>query len=366
MYSAADSPCRRRFLQSLAQAGGGLALSALSRTARAEPHRARLKLGLDNFAVRAMQWKAPELIDYAARLELDSLLISDLDAFESLEDAHLKGLQARAADRGLQLHVGTWSICPSSVSFKPTHGTAEEHLRLGIRVARALGSPVVRVILGSWRDRLTPGGIGARIADTLKVLRACRTQAIDAGVKVAVENHAGDLRAVELKGLIEQAGPDFVGANMDSGNAVWALEDPLQTLEVLGPYVATTSLRDSAVWLSNRGATVQWTAMGDGQIDWKAYFDRFAALCPNVPVHIETISGFNHELAYLESEFWQAYPEVPARDIAPFLALARRGKAREARRTPEGSDKQAAEQAYGRDQIERSLRYCKELGLGLK
>jgi hypothetical protein len=54
---------------------------------------------MDNFAVRAMGWKAPQLIDYAASLKLDSLLISDLDAFESLEMRRLREVWSRRMPR---------------------------------------------------------------------------------------------------------------------------------------------------------------------------------------------------------------------------------------------------------------------------
>ncbi|MEX0670190.1 MAG: hypothetical protein WD060_07025 [Pirellulales bacterium] len=54
----------------------------------------------------------------------------------------------------------------------PGYFQSLEHLALGIRMAKALGSPAFRVILGNAADRLTPGGIDARIADTVKVLRA--------------------------------------------------------------------------------------------------------------------------------------------------------------------------------------------------
>src|SRR6185436_19433151 len=101
---------------------------------------------------------------------------------------------------------GSWSICPTSKAFKGEWGSAEEHLTLGIQMAKALGSPVFRVILGTGEDRKTPGGIEARMADTVKVLKSCRSKAIDAGVKVAIENHAGDMQAWELAGLIEEAG----------------------------------------------------------------------------------------------------------------------------------------------------------------
>jgi sugar phosphate isomerase/epimerase len=296
-------------------------------------------------------------------LKTDSLFITDLDAFESLEDKHLQELKTKAADKGLQIQAGTWSICPTSKSFKNKWGTEEEHLALGIRVAKALGSPVIRVVLGAGEDRRTDGGIEARIADTVKVCQSQRSRAMDAGVKIAVENHAGDMQAWELVTLIEAAGKEYVGANMDAGNATWTMEDPLTNLEVLGPYVLTTSLRDSAVWESANGATVQWTAMGEGNVDLKRYFEKFAKLCPGVPVHIETISGFNREIAYLKDDFWKVWPKARAADFAKFVALAKRGKPRDPHRSPDNK----AEQEYQKGEIERSLTYCKTaLGLGLK
>jgi sugar phosphate isomerase/epimerase len=356
---------RRTFLKTLSAATAGVALSG---PARAQPAARRgIKLGLDNFAVRAMGWKAPQLIEYAARLKTDSLFITDLDAFEKVDDAHLKDLKNKAADQGLQIQLGTWSICPTSKAFKNKWGTAEEHLALGLRMAKALGSPVLRVVLGNGDDRKSDGGIEARIADTVKVCQSQRSRALESGVKIAVENHAGDMQAWELVTLIEAAGRDYVGANMDSGNATWTMEDPLASLETLAPYVLTTSLRDSAIWESTNGATVQWTAMGDGTVDLKTYFARFAELCPGVPVHIETISGFNREIPYLRDDFWKAWPKARAKDLARFVALAKKGKPRDTWKAPEGQDRKLAEQEYQKSEIEKSLRYCQEqLGLGLK
>lgn len=356
---------RRSFLKTVAATSVGLAVTGVSPGQESERARTAIKhkLGLDNFAVRAMGWKAPALIDYAVSLKTDSLFITDLNAFESFEEKYLGELKVKAADQGLQIQVGTWSICPTSKSFKKDWGTAEEHLALGIRVAKAVGSSVLRVVLGAGEDRKTDGGIEARIADTVKVCQSQRSRALDAGVKIAVENHAGDMQAWELVTLIEAAGKDYVGANMDAGNATWTMEDPITNLEVLGPYVLTTSLRDSAVWESTNGATIQWTAMGEGNVDLKTYFQKFAALCPGVPVHIETISGFNREILYLKDDFWKVWPKAKAADFARFLALAKRGKPREPHRSADAQ----AEQAYQKGELERSLKYCKEvLGLGLK
>jgi len=358
---------RRTFLKAGATAAAAATLTGVRTHSAAVAGDRKIKLGLDNFAVRAMRWKADALIDYAVQLKTDSLFITDLDAFESFEDGYLRGLRQKAADQGLQIQLGSWSICPTSKRFRKNWGTAEEHLGLGIRMAKALGSPVFRVVLGDQEDRRSPGGIEARIEDTVAVCKALRSRAIDAGVKIAIENHAGDLQSRELVQLIEAAGRDYVGANMDSGNAVWTLEDPITSLEILGPYALTTSLRDSAVWESEKGAVVQWTAMGDGTVDLKAYFRRFAELCPGVPVHIETISGFNREFPYLQPGYWDLFPKMSAADFARFLALAKQGRPRDTWRAPQGVPREKAEQDYQKSEIEKSIRYCKDvLGLGLK
>jgi len=81
----------------------------------------------------------------------------------------------------------------------------------------------------------------------------------------------------------------------------------------------------------------------------------------------ETISGFNREIPYLKPEFWNVWPKAKAPDFARFVALAKKGKPREAYKPPEGKDRKVAEQEYQKGEIERSIRYCKErLGLGLK
>src|SRR5512141_1050438 len=119
---------RRTFIKCIATAGAGLAATAMAPIAGAAAAASpRLKLGFDNFSVRAMNWKAIALLEYAASLKLDSILISDLDAYESLEDDHLKRVKARANELGVQIHAGTWSICPTSKAFKNKWGTAEEH-----------------------------------------------------------------------------------------------------------------------------------------------------------------------------------------------------------------------------------------------
>lgn len=358
-------PTRREFLKTSLAAGAAIAMNTDAHAANAPTP--KLKLGFDNFSIRSFNWKAPQLIDYAASQKVDVLFISDLDAYDSLEDARLKEVKARADHHGIQLHVGTGSICPTSRTFNKKRGTAEGHLALTIRVAKALGSPVARCYLGNADDRKSEGGIEARIADVVKVCKAVRSRAVDAGVKIAIENHAGDLQAWELAMLIEEAGKDYVGATMDAGNATWTLEDPMHNLEILGPYAVTTGLRDSMVWETPDGAVARWAAVGDGLVDFKAYAKRFAELCPNTPFVLEIISEFAKPLPYLRDDFWGPYSKVRPREFAKYLALAKRGTPRESFKLPDGPERERAMQAYAKSELERSLKYCREvLGIGTK
>lgn len=357
---------RRQFIQSLAAATAAASLET-PMLAEFQTKRRNIKLGFDNFSIRAMGWKAPQLLDYAARLKVDTVLFSDLDVYESHEEKYLKDIKKKADDLAIEIQAGTGSICPSAKSFSPRFGSAEEHLRLTIRVAKAVGSNVARCYQGTADDRKLPGGLPARWKDTIKVCKAVRSQAMDAGVKIAIENHAGDMQAWELANLIEECGREYVGATLDSGNATWTLEDPMRNLEILGPYAATTGVRDSMVWQDADGATVAWTAIGEGLVDWQKYFDRFAQLCPGVPAQLEIISGFNRPYSYQKDDFWKIYQDIRAYEFRGFVELAKRGKAIEPYKAPEGKDKKLAEQEYQKAELERSIKYCREvLGLGLK
>ncbi|MFT4547056.1 MAG: sugar phosphate isomerase/epimerase [Verrucomicrobiales bacterium] len=349
-----QSSPRRHFLKSASALTVG-SFAATRVVPAAEPK--KLKLGFDNFSIRALGWKAPRLLEYAAEQKVDTILFSDLDVFESFEAAYLKDVRKKADDLGIEVQAGTGSICPTATNFKDKWGTAEELLSLTIRVAGAMGSKAARCYLGSAKDRKSDGGIEARIEDTVAVCKKVRSRAMDAGVKIAIENHAGDMQAWELATLIEAAGAEYVGATIDSGNATWTLEDPIQNLEILGKYAASSGIRDSMAWEYEAGVKVAWTAMGEGCVDLKKYMKRWAALCPEVPVQLEIISGFSKPFAYMQEDFWESYQKVRAPEFAKFLALARKGN-----EIPNGK---AGDADYQRAELERSIKYSKEvLGLG--
>ncbi len=306
---------RRNFL-SAALAAPSIALAAP----------AGVKLGVDLFSLRSQGWNAFEHLDYCSKFGAKTVHFSEIRFLGSLEDEHVKKVGARAAELGIEVEIGMRSVCPTSTAFDKNAGTAEEQLTRVLRAAKLANSRLVRAFLGTSNDRKTPGGIEARIADTVKVLRAVGPVARDMGLKIAIENHAGDMQARELKTLIEGAGKDVVGACFDSGNPCWALEDPHLTLETLAPYILTSHIRDSYLWNDDNGTQVNWTRMGDGNVDIGRLLKRFIELCPGKSMSLEVIVMGPRGYAWRKPEFWDPYRGVPAADFARFLNIGASAK----------------------------------------
>jgi hypothetical protein len=188
------------------------------------------------------------------------------------------------------------------------------------------------------------------------VLKNVRSKAVDKNIKIAIENHAGDMQARELKSLVEGAGPDFVGVCLDSGNPLWTIEDPHLTLAVLHPYVLTSHLRDSAVWNVPQGAAVSWVEMGRGNVNIEGYVNKYLELCPGRALSLESIIFGPRLLPYRDAKFWDPYRTTPAWEFERFLEIAERGKP-----YPEEPWEKGDEPKREREALDASLAYLKNL-----
>ena len=311
---------RRSFLKTAGSAA--LVLGAPVSQARST---AAVRFGIDMYSLGSQNWTPFQQLDFAAKWNAKVVHFSEIRFLGTLEPDNLRRVRARADELALDLEIGMRSICPTSAMFDKAQGTAEEQLAKMIEAARIVRSPIVRAVLGSSADRR--GGIDRHIDETVKVLKNTRSRASDAGIKIAIENHAGDMQARELKRLIEDAGSDVVGVCLDSGNPVWTIEDPHLTLETLAPYVLTSHMRDSALWNTPEGAAVRWTRMGEGSMGMESYLRAYVEKCPGRAVSLEVIvSPQPRMFNYRSPEFWDLYRGTPAWEFARFLALCDKGK----------------------------------------
>lgn len=163
------------------------------------------------------------------------------------------------------------------------------------RLCRPLGARTVGVVspvhAGRWRRSPTLAEQQERVAAALKRLAPV---AEAGGVTVVVENHA-DYRGHELAAILDRVGSRAVGAKLDTGNALAAVEDAEDAARALAPFVAATHVKDVRVeaepW--GRKAEVPETALipgglavmlevglGEGHVDFGAVLDVLSSSAP--------------------------------------------------------------------------------------
>ena len=280
-------------------------------------------MGLNTYCLRALRWTDRQHVDYAASLKLDALFLQDTLDPRAQDPAHWEEVRAWVKEAQLHLETGGGGILPKTLDGVDA---AIETLRKNITRAKALGSPLVRCVIASERAAMPPGPAEQHLQTVLRILRAVKPQVQDAGLKLAIEVHK-DYQAWEFKQLIEEV-KDFTGIYLDTGNPVFVMEDPLQTVELLGQYALTFHLRDSVVYEHKRGVAVQWVPLGEGTVDFKAILAKAKEVCsPQLRYYIKPITGRPPAvLPIYEAEFWQMWPRAKAADLARFLKLARNGR----------------------------------------
>jgi len=333
------------------------------------------KLGINTYCLRFQRWNDRQLFDYCGNQKLDAIFLQDSLDPGVRDPKHWAEVHAWATDTGLHLETGGSSMT-GAVNPKTPEDRAKTiaELRMNISRAAAMGSPFVRTLVAGDRYQLPDGSLDRIIESAVGVLREVRSQAMDLGVKIGIENHK-ELQAWETRTLIETAGKEFVGSYLDTGNPVFVAEDPMTTLEELGPYAVTFHLRDSVVYEESGGIAVQWVPLGEGTMDFKAIVARAAEIIdPSVYIYCKPITARPPVvLPVYNNEFWTKYfPRARSRDFSRFISLAKRGKPYDQPHVMEDVNGQRdrymdALKVQQLDHMERSLQYCRTmLDLGVR
>jgi len=326
-----------------------------------------LPLGLNTYCLRALRWNDAPLLDYTASLKLDAVFLQDSIDPGTADPAHWAEVRAQAARLQLHLETGGGGIFPKIEAFASSLG-------MNIQRAKAMGSPIVRCVIAGERAALPPGPAEQHLETVLKVIRPVRQQVLDAGLKLAFETHK-DFQAWEFKNFIEEAGRDWVGIYLDTGNPVFVMEHPMTTVEMLGAYAVTFHLRDSVVYEHKRGIAVQWVPLGEGTVDFPPLVARMRELVPHVHAYVKPITGRPPQiLPVYDESFWKLYPKARAADLARFMTLAKSGSPydrpmviEDLQGRPVPPHFAAAVQYQQKEHMERSIEYAKrKLDLGVR
>ncbi|MCA8960389.1 MAG: sugar phosphate isomerase/epimerase [Planctomycetes bacterium] len=101
----------------------------------------------------------------------------------------------------------------------------------------------------------------------------------------------GQETATTLLGVLNEIGSPTLGVNFDPANMIlYGMGDPVSSLEQLAPHVRQIHIKDARAARSP-GEWGSEVAVGDGDVDWKAFFGVVAAQSLGVDLMIEREAG---------------------------------------------------------------------------
>lgn len=118
---------------------------------------------------------------------------------------------------------------------------AYDNMIANIPHARAIGADVMRVTGSSLMFRHEPHG--PQIQALIKQFKEAVKIAEKYNVKLAVENHI-DFTSDEILELLQGVNSEYLGLNFDTGNFLRLLDDPIEGMKKLAPYVLATHCKD--------------------------------------------------------------------------------------------------------------------------
>jgi sugar phosphate isomerase/epimerase len=134
-------------------------------------------------------------------------------------------------------------------------------------------------------------------------------------VKLAVENHK-DWRAAELATALKKFGSEWVGVTLDFGNSISLVEDPMEVVETLAPFVFSTHVKDMGVEMYTDGFLLSEVPLGKGLLD----LPKIVAICkkhnPAVAFNLEMITRDPLEIPCLKSDYWSVFEGVSGLELA--------------------------------------------------
>lgn len=147
-------------------------------------------------------------------------------------------------------------------------------------------------------------------------------------VAFAPENHK-DHRVDERVKALRAIDSQYVGVCVDTGNNFSLLEDPIDTVKALAPWVHAVHIKDQAVQLVPQGFLFGDIPLGQGFIDLKQITAIIRQHQPDVHFTLELLTRDPLLVPCLEASYWATFPDLPAADLARTLRTVRDHQAAE-------------------------------------
>jgi sugar phosphate isomerase/epimerase len=280
------------------------------------------KVGVDAYSLKPLGLTPFELMDWALINGADGVQFSEAPA-EADDPGFLKELGQYARQNGLYLEWGGGSHIPRDLASGARLDTAARNLKAA-RQAASLGSKTFRSCSGGlMRWNKTGPATGTLVRETALSLSAQKSAFQDLGVTLAVETHF-EFTTFELLRLFEtcEAAPgEGLGICLDTMNLLTLLEDPVEAVERILPYVVTTHIKDGGIFLADEGFRTFTAEIGRGIVDFRRIFELLSSLDEEIRLSIEDHGG-DFSIPIFDPEFLREFPDLTVAELARLLKLA--------------------------------------------
>lgn len=204
-----------------------------------------------------------DFLTFAKKLDVDGVSLESC-FFPSYDKGWFLDLKAQLDDYGFD-RVYAWGH-PDGLEAGKNRDEFDSMIAQ-IPYAKLIGADVMRIVASSLVFRFEPHGPQLEILT--KWLKEAVVVAKEYDVKLAVENHI-DYTADECVELLDRVDSPYLGLNLDTGNFLRLLDDPVDGAKKLADRVYATHIKDlkpvkgvnAAEWYFFSSAPV-----GDGLVD---------------------------------------------------------------------------------------------------
>lgn len=274
----------------------------------------------------------------------------------SFEPDYLKKVRQKKDELGMYLEISTSMPGPDTTQFEKT-----------VQAAKEAGAECIRSVCLSGRRYETFNTLEqwkAFVADSMQKIERVLPIANKYKMPVGIENHK-DWTAEDYVAILKKYSSEYLGVCIDFGNNVSLLDDPMDVVESLAPYVINNHIKDMAVEEFEDGFLLSEVPLGQGFLDLKRMVAIILKARPSAKFSLDMLTRDPLKITCLTEKYWVTFPERNGKYLARSLAMVKKNKWPKPLPRVTGLDREAQLRmetdnltqsvAYARDQL--GLRY---------
>lgn len=258
--------------------------------------------------------------------------LNALDVLDHVQSLGVAGLQTLVDDwtpdfaRKVRATLDSYGIYLEGSLALPTDSADVGRFEKELRIAREAGATVFRCAMGGRRYE-----VFSHVSEfqrykegAWRSMQLAEPIARRLDVRIGIENHK-DFQAAELAEMLLKLSSPHIGSCIDTGNSIALLEDPMEVVKTLAPFVVTTHIKDMAVQECAEGFLLSEVPLGQGRLDLAQMQEICRQSNPRVTWNLEMITRDPLAIPCLTQKYWATFPDRPATDLARTLAWVRGG-----------------------------------------